>query len=39
MAEIFLALKTNKKFANIRKLQNLVDKLINMSKKEINITA
>ncbi len=38
MAEIFLALKTNKKFANIRKLQTLIGKVINMSKKEVNIT-
>lgn len=38
MAEIFLALKTNKKFANIRKLQILIGKVINMSKKEVNIT-
>ncbi len=38
MAEIFLALKTNKKFANIRTLQALVDKSINMSRKRINIT-
>jgi len=38
MAEIFLALKTNKKFANIEKPQALIGKAINMSKKEINIT-
>jgi hypothetical protein len=38
MVEIFLSLKTNKKFANIRTLQTLVDKLIKMSKREINIT-
>ena len=38
MVGIFLSLKTNKKFANIEKPQALIDKVINMSKKEINIT-
>lgn len=38
MAEIFLSLKTNKKFASIKKPQALINKVINMSKKEINIT-